>query len=262
MVLARVAWLAGLLLLPAPPLAADLAEVKAAGRLRVLAVAGSPQFVSLASGAPPGFERELLESFGHLNKLAVEMVPVAGWDVLIPALAEGRGDVAASGITVTPAREKLVDFTAETFPTRLVVLTRKPHPVVSTLEALRQEKVGTIRGTSMADALKAAQVPGVDDGFASGTLPRGLRSGRVSAVVIGVEDAVLESRLDPALQLGLFMGPPGSLALAVPKDAPRLREALDAFLANARRSGAWNRLVVKYFGEAAVDVLRRAQEQR
>lgn len=262
MVLRRAALLVVLSLLAAP-LRADLPELKAAGRLRVLAVEGSPQFVALAAGAPPGFERELLESFGQLHKVAVEIVPVAGWDALIPALAEGQGDVAASGITITPARQKLVDFTAETFPTRLVVLTRKPHRVVGSVEELRREKVGTIRGTSMADALEAARVPpaAIDDGFASGALPRGLRSGRVTAVVIGVEDAVLESRLDPQLQLGAFVGAPGSLALAVRKDHPQLRDALSAFLANARRSGAWNRLVVKYFGDAAVDVLRRAQER-
>ncbi len=66
--------------------------------------------------------------------------------------------MAASGITITPARQKLVDFTAETFPTRLVVLTRKPHRVVGSVEELRREKVGTIQGTSMADALEAARV--------------------------------------------------------------------------------------------------------
>lgn len=250
-------------LLAAPLLQADLAEVKAAGRLRVLAVGGSPQFVSLTDGAPPGFERELLETFAQLNKVQVEVVPVATWDALIPGLAEGRGDLAASGITITPARQRLVDFTAETFPTRLIVLTRRPHRMVNSIEELRQEKVGTIKGTSMADALKRAQVPAVniDESFASGGLPGGLRSGRVTAVVIGVEDAVLEARQDPSLQLGMFLGPSGSLAVAVRKECPQLREALNQFLANTRRSGAWSRLAVKYFGDAAVDVLRRAQER-
>lgn len=247
----------------AAPLRADLAELKATGRLRVLAVEGSPQFVALKRGAPPGFERELIEAFAKLNKLQVEIVPLPGWDALIPALAEGKGDLAASGITITPARLKLVDFTAETFPTRLVVLTRKPHRVVNSLGELREEKVGTIKGTSMADALKLAQVPAaqLNDSFGSGMLPGALRTGRVTAVVIGIEDAVLEARHDPSLQLGMFLEPPGSLALAVRKDSPQLREAINTFLANARRSGAWNRLVVKYFGDAAVDLLRRAQEQ-
>jgi hypothetical protein len=38
-----------------------------------------------------------------------------------------------------------------------------------------------------------------------------------------------------------------------------LLKALDEFLENNRRSGAWSRLVVKYFGKTALDVLKKAR---
>ena len=42
------------------------------------------------------------------------------------------------------------------------------------------------------------------------------------------------------------------MAVAFRKDAPRLREAFEAFLAEARRNGTYRRLVQTYFPEAPV----------
>ncbi len=253
---------ATLLVLGAPWAAGgtDLAEVEKRGVLRVLAVPGSEQFFSLRPGAAPGFDREILEGFARLRKLRVEPVPVASWDGLLPALAEGRGDVAAGGVTATDARRRLVAFTAEVFPSRLVAMTRKPRPSVLTLAQLRAEKVGTIRGTSLAEALAPLGLPNVDDGVPPGGLPEALRSSRVTAVVMGVEDAIAAQQKDPAVELGLFVGPKASLAFALRKEDSALLQALDEYLANLRRTPTWSRLVVQYFGESAVDILRKAQE--
>ncbi len=87
------------------------------------------------------------------------MVTLASWDDLIPALLARKGDVIVGGYRDTEVRRKSVAFSAETFPTRMVVVTLKPHPVVRTLEQLRTEKVGAMKGTAMAEAALAAGVP-------------------------------------------------------------------------------------------------------
>ena len=179
----------------------------------------------------------------------------------MPALLEGRGDIIAGSVTVTEGRLKQIDFTHEVFPTRNVAVTRQPHRVIRTLEELRAEKVGTIRGTSLAEAVAAAAVPPaqVDDSFASGALPDGLRRGKIAAAVIGLEAAVLAQRDDPSLQLGLFVGPRQSLAFGLRKDDKELTAALDQYIANVRKTPTWSRLVVKYFGDSALAVLKRAE---
>jgi ABC-type amino acid transport substrate-binding protein len=255
--------LLGLLLAPAL-LAADLPpELRARGTLRVLGVlANQPRdFLSAEPGV--GFDREVLEGFAALHKLKVELVPVPRWDGLVPALKEGRGDVIAGRFTVTDARRKEIDFTQEVFPTRNVVLSRSPHPVVATLEQLRGEKVGTVKGTSMADAIAAAGVPrsNVDDSFPTGTLPDALRAGKATAVVLGVEHAIQERRADPAIQIGMFLGPPTSLAYGVRKADAALKAVLDEYVGNLRRTPTWSRLVVKYFGDDAPEILRKARSE-
>jgi ABC-type amino acid transport substrate-binding protein len=250
--------------LAAPLTAADLDEIRTRGRLRVAAVTSTvpDEFFSLATGAP-GFDHEMLESFAKLQRLELQVVPIDSWDALVPALKEGKADVVAGRFTATEARRKLIDFTVEVFPTRNAVVSRKPHRVVQTLEQLRSEKVGTVKGTSMAEAVAAAGVPAenVDDGVASGSLPDALKQGRVTAAVLGLESAVTAQKLDPQIQIGLFLGKPGSLAYGVRKGDAKLLAELNQFLENVRRTPTWSRLVVKYFGEAGLDILKRARTE-
>ncbi len=253
----------GLLAAVGDPATADLAEITQRGSLRVLAVLVNQQESFMSARPGTGFDRELLEGFAALHRVKLEVVPVAGWDGLLPALVRGDGDVIAGRFTVTESRRRQIDFTVEVFPTRNVVLTRRPHRVVTTLQELRQERVGTVRGTSMAEAVAAAQVPpsNVDDSIATGQLPAALKAGKVTAIVLGVENAITDRRDDPQLQLGVFLGSPGSLAWGVRKSDAKLRESLDEYIASVRRTPTWGRLVVRYFGEDAPEVLKKARAE-
>jgi ABC-type amino acid transport substrate-binding protein len=258
-----LASLLALAFLAAPAaLAADLAAVKERGVLRVLAVdLHEPDEFFQFSGAP-GFDREILEGFARLHGVRLEPVAVSAWDDLVPALAADRGDIIAGRFTVTEERKRRIAFTRETFPTRNVVLTRQPAPPVKSLEELRALRVGTVRGSSMAEAVAGAGVPpaNVDDTIRPGGLPAALVAGRVRAVVLGVESAITAQRDDPKLQLGLFVGPPGSLAFGIRRGDQALLAALDNYIQNLRRTATWNRLAVKYFGDSAPEVLRKARE--
>jgi ABC-type amino acid transport substrate-binding protein len=257
-------FLAALASAPGPAIeAAELpARIEERGTLRVLVtrVTGRNEFFSLESEGPPGFDRELLEGFCRVHDLRLEPVPVEGWDELVPALLAGRGDLVAGRFTVTPARSRQIAFTAQVFPTRPIAVTRRPHAGVATPEALRGVRVGTVAGSSLEEAIRKAGVPEsrIDSGVGPGRLAEALREGRVEAVVLGIEDAIVARREDPELELGAFVGPPGSLAWGVRKDDSELLALLDAHIENTRRSIGWNRLVVSYFGEDAVEILRKA----
>ena len=163
-------------LLPAPAGGLDLTDIEKRGALRVLAVPGSEQFFSLDGGGAPGFDREILEGFAQgSERCDFEPVSVASWDALVPALAEGRGDLAAGGITATDARRRAVDCASEVFPSRMVAMTRKPTPPVATVAQLRALKVGATRGTACGDAGRArTRVPPA----------AALRAGRVAVAIV------------------------------------------------------------------------------
>lgn len=251
-----------LLCLAGAALARDLPEIRTQGTLRILAVASpenGAQFFSAKPGS--GFDREILEGFARLQRLQVEHVSVPSWDALVPSLLAGEGDVIAGHLSVTEGRRRLIDFSAEVFPTRMVVFTRAPHRVVTRIEELREEKVGTVKGTNMAEAVAAAKLQNVDDTVQAGGLPDALRQGRITAAVLNVENVMVFRRRDPSLQLGMFLGPPGSIAYGVRKEDKELLKALDSYVDSMRRTPTWSRLVVKYFGVEAPDVLKKVRAQ-
>jgi ABC-type amino acid transport substrate-binding protein len=259
----RGGWLiAGTLLIASASSWADLADVKKRGTLRVLVMFDTkrPEFFSKSAEAP-GFDREVLDGFASLHKIRLEIVPVSGWDALVPGLQAGKGDIIAGRFTATEARRKLIDFTSEVFPTRNVVITRKPYKVVTSVEALKAEKVGTMKGSSMAEAIAAAGVPAsnVDDGIPAGGYGEALKAGRITAAVWGIESAIALQQEDPDIQLGAFLGPHASLAYGVPRGQPELLKALNDYIENLRRTPTWSRLVVKYFGKAAPEILKKAK---
>lgn len=252
--------LAALWVATGPLSALDLKDVRQRGSLRVLAVpfAGMPDFLVVNS-----FDLELIEGFARLQKLKLEVVTIPSYAELIPALDAAKGDVIACGLTNTEARRKLVSFSSETFPSSMVVITRKPHRVIKTREELRGEKLGTEKGTSWAQATYDAGVPAasVDDSIPMQDLPAALASGRITAAVFEVHVAMPAARRDAQLQLGTFLGQPGSLAWAVRKSDTALLTGLNEYLDAVRRTPTWHRLVVKYFGESAPEVLRRSRGQ-
>ena len=240
---------------------ADLAEILKQASLRVLVVldAPRPEFFSL-DASRPGFDREVIEGFARLRGLKLEVIPLASFDDLIPALLARRGDVIAGGYRDSETRRKSITFTIEAFPNRMLIITRKPNRVVRTVEELRKERVGTTRGTATAEAVTAIGLPqeNLDDRIPPGAYVEALRSGRISAAVWSVERALLAQREDPAIQLGLPVGKPGSLAFGVRNEDVQLLAALNLHIDHTRKSGTWSRLVVKYFGQNALQILQEA----
>ncbi len=252
---------AALLLTLALPARADWPEIQKRGSLRVLAV-HDELFFSLKPDTPPGFDRELLEGFCQLHKLKLEVVPQERWNVIIPSLLDGEGDLIAGGYAATETRRKLIDFTVEAFPARKVAFTRKPHRVIETLAQLREEKVGTVRGTSMEEAVKEAGVPLANVEYVpTGTLPAALKAGDITAAVLGVEHAIVEQRKDPEIRIGLFLGQPGIQGFGLRKADTALKAVLDEYLENVRKTPTWSRLVVKYLGQSAPEILKKAREK-
>jgi membrane-bound lytic murein transglycosylase MltF len=121
-----------------------------------------------------------------------------------------------------------------------------------------------MKASSWADAVAAAGVPreNVDDSFTTvEEVMAALQTGNVAAVVMGTGWAFIQVKRDPTLEMGLILGR-ASRAWAVRKDSPQLLKALDDYITNVRRTTTWSRLVVKYHGEAALELLRKARNEQ
>ncbi len=241
--------------------ASDLPDIKARGTLKVIAQKGEALEMFRFSGeGEPGFEREMIQGFARIQGVDVEPVPVGTTADRIPALLSGKGDVII-GIVDTESRRSQIAFTGEVLPARHLVVTRKPHRIVGTVEEFQEEKVGVVKATSWAQAAVEAGVPlermmlfpdreGV---FAA------LADGRITATVMTTTDFLLATRLHPDLQGGVAVGAAGRAGWGVRKEDAALLAALGEYVANFRAGPSWNRLIVKYFGDQALRALGRDQ---
>lgn len=248
--------------LPSSAMTRDFPEIERQGVVRIVAVSITGGDDELWSDNPqlPGLEREVLERFCSAHQLRMQLVLAKSWSDLVPTLLEGKGDIIAGRFTITPKRRQEIAFTVPVFPTRLALVTFGPQPAMTSLEQLKGQKIGTVKGTSMEETLLAAGIPAgsIDSSFAPGTLVASLKVGKAAVVALGIEQVIPEMR-DPNVRLGMFVGPPGGLAWGMRKDSPVLKARLNSFLDAFLSSGEWNRLVLKYFGAKAPELLRGAR---
>jgi membrane-bound lytic murein transglycosylase F len=220
-----------------------------------------PEMFALVSGPRLGFEREILEGFARLQKVKLEVVPVQGFDNIIPALLKGEGDVVC-GILDTEARRRQVAFTVEILPSRLVAVSRKPK-TIATVRELAAERVGVVTGTAWGEAATTAGVPASHiDSFADmRAMLDALRGGKIGSSVMSLSDFVLLRGREADLVPGPFLGEVKTAAWAVRKEDAALRQAIDEYVENLRRTPSWGRLAVTYFGDDALSLLGRARKE-
>jgi ABC-type amino acid transport substrate-binding protein len=258
----RIVLMAAVLAGLAPLGAAQEFELQAPGTLRV--IVGIDDLPELfVADRPEGLEREILEGFARRHHLRIETLQAQVMSDRIPWLLEGRGDIIAGGLVMTEARRKTVAFAAETFPIRHAAVTRRPHRAVDTLEDLRRQRVGVTRNSSWAEEALKAGVPraNLDDSYGDvREVMAALKAGKISCAVMSLIGAMSERRRDPALDIGVMIGAPTGMGFAVRKDQPRLLAALDEYVVATRKTPTWSRLVVKYLGPDALDLLRRSRD--
>src|SRR5262249_12261848 len=151
------------------PWTGDLDGMIERGRIRVLTIY-CKTFYSVDKGTQRGgtygrfrlFEEDLNQRLAQEQKLKqkhlkvrVVFIPVARSD-LLPALAAGKGDIAASNLTITEERQKLVDFSSPVYPNVSERGVPGPaSPAVSSVDDLAGKEVFVRKSSSYYESLMA-----------------------------------------------------------------------------------------------------------
>ena len=120
---------------PRDPVQRDLSEILAGDTLRVI-TRNHPLTYYLYRGTRRGFDFELIKKFAEEKGIVVEAVIPPRWVDMIPYLYEGRGDLIASMMTITPERDALVGFTRPYLEVWQVVVGTEQNPPPVTLDEL------------------------------------------------------------------------------------------------------------------------------
>ena len=259
------------------PFTGDWDAIKQRRFLRALVVYSRTLYY-VDRGQQRGASYEVLKAFeDEVNaklktktyRFQVIFIPVSR-DELIPALLDGRGDLAAANLTITPERERLVDFTA---PLREnvteVVVTGPSGPKISTLDDLSGMTVHARRLSSYWEHLEGLNQRLVQAGKAPVKLvPVSedlededlLEMANAGLIPIVVCDAfildfwkAIYTKLSAEPEVALASGT--DVAWMMRKDSPQLKAITDAFVRTHRKGTAFGNEWLKRYQKGARSVL-------
>ena len=184
------------------------------------------------------------------TKLHVVFVPTSR-DALHQSLIEGRGDIVAANLVITPERQKLVDFTvpSRTDATHIVV-TGPGGPALKTLDDLAGQQV-TVRDKSLQFEILTALnarfknerkppivIKTVPTAFEDEDILEMVNSGLVKATVVDNLIAAFWKQIltDLTVHPDIVVQRDGANAWAVRKNSPKLLAVLNPFV-TANKSG-------------------------
>ncbi|HEY2359156.1 MAG TPA: transporter substrate-binding domain-containing protein [Phenylobacterium sp.] len=177
-------------------------------------------------------------------KVHVVMLPMPR-DMLLPQLKAGKIDMAVAQLTVTPERQKLVDFTN---PTRSnvdeVLVTGPGAPAVTTLDGLRSKVFvrksssyyATLQAYNREQKAKGKPTIGVEpasESLEDDDLLEMVNAGLIPATVVDNYLADYWKQVFPNLSVhhDMALRTGGNLAVAIRKGNPKLAAALNEFIA-------------------------------
>lgn len=259
-----------------PVVARDLDEIKTAGVLRHLGV----PYAGFIIGPDQGLDVEVMKAFADHLDVRYQFV-ATDWATAIPDLigktftvdnpdvtftgeTEVRGDVLATGLTILPWRQKILNYSEPTFPTQVWLVVRAESPMIPILPtgdlnqdiAQTREKIrgmavlcksGTCLDPRLFD-LDKIEAQGVDFPGSLNDLAPAVILGEAQATLLDVPDAVIALQKFPGKIK--IIGPitrHQEMAVGFRKDQTELRTEFNRFFDEFKRSGRYLELVNAYY---------------
>lgn len=230
------------------------ADNKLAQAPKVLRVGTEPTFAPFefqkeGSKDFDGFDMDLIRAIGKQLNMKVEIQNM-GFDALIPALNAGNIDVAASGMSITPDRQKAVDMSDPYYVSGLVVVVNKDNSAVKSVNDLNNKSIAVQIGTTGAD--RAAKVPGakVKNFNTNSEVFLELKNKGVDAVIIDKPVAEYYLAQGGGKESAKIVGDTmeaESYGLSLKKNSPLTKEINKAML-DLKKNGEYDKIYEKWFG--------------
>ena len=251
------------------PWTGDLDGMVKRRQIRILVV-HSKTFYFIDGGQQRGFSYDAGRAFeDELNKklglrlLRVEAVfiPVSAGE-LLPALLNGRGDIAIANLTITPERQQFVDFSAP-FWTGVdeIVVTGPASPPIASVDDLSGQEIFVRLSSSYFQSLwhvnerfgkegrPPLKVKAAPEQLEDEDILEMLNAGLIPLAVVDSHKAAFWSQVLPNIRLHpeAAVRTGGEIAWAFRKDSPQLAAAVNDFAARNGKGTAFGNAKFKEY---------------
>ncbi len=202
------------------------------------------------SGNPSGFDIDAVNWIAKKMDFTVKHQPM-DWDGIIPNLVAKKIDFIASGMSITPERRKMVNFTIPYWEIKQVFVSKKDAAFTVDQVLKGNNRLGVQRGTSEAEWLKdtAAKKGWNFKLVYYDSAPLAIEdvlNGRIAAAAMDDAPAIDAAGKKPIKILGTFGMPNEQFGYAVRKQDTKLLNTLNKGLKMLMADPHWNELVKKY----------------
>lgn len=219
--------------------------------------AAFPPFTWVEQGEYKGFDVEVMRKIAELQGFHVEFRDLP-WATIITALAQGKIDIIASGLSVTCERVQVVDYSLPYWEVDQAILVRQDSEL-NAITAFFGTVVGAQAGTTgymwLEDNLVAKGVPVELRAYETYDMAvRDLEIGRIVAVLCDTDTALGFVNAGRNVKIVGIVKTGEQYAYAVTKGDPYgLLPRLNEGLRKLYELGIWAELVAKYFPGRAVE---------
>jgi len=194
-------------------------------------------------------------------KTKILFIPVTR-DRLLPALVEGKGDIAAANLTITAARLKTVDFSDPLLTgVKEIVITGPSGPKLPSLEELSGREVHARTSSSYHDSLlrlnaafdkegkKPVKIVPANELFEDSDLLEMVNAGLIPAVVVDSHKAEFWGEIFEKINLhpDIAVNTGGEIAWAFRKGSPKLGEIVNEFVKGHKKGTLMGNILLKRY---------------
>jgi membrane-bound lytic murein transglycosylase MltF len=230
----------------------------------------SKTFYFLDGAEQRGLTYELLKEFEtYVNskqqrkalKIKIVVIPTRR-DRLLPALVEGIGDIAAGNLTITPARQKKVDFSAPQLTgVNEIIITGPASPSIQTIDDLSGKEIHVRKSSSYYESLlklnarfkvagkKPVKIILADEYLEDEDLLELMNVGLIPMIVIDNHKAEFWAQIfqDLVLHPDIKLRSGGQIAWAIRKNSLRLKKVIDRFIQSHKKGTLKGNILYKRY---------------
>lgn len=215
------------------------------GKLTMATNASFPPYEFYDGDKIVGIDAEVAEEIAKKLDLELEIADI-DFDSIVPGVQSDKYDMGMAGMTVTPEREKKVNFST-TYAKGVQVVIVKDGSDIKTLDDLDGKMIGVQQGTT--GDIYASGDYGEENvtKYATGNLAvEGLKSDKVDCVIIDNEPAKAYVAENEGLKILDTEYANEDYAICFSKNNPELQEKVDAALKELIEDGTLQKIVDKY----------------
>ena len=212
-----------------------------------------------ADGKLIGYEIELVDALCAQMKAKCEVIS-QDWDGLIPGLNAQKFDAAIAGMSITPERKEVVDFSDPYFHSGIILIGKKGDDI--SIDSLKGQPIASQRSTVASQYLQDEHADAdiklydtQDNAYLD--LTSGRVRGMMSDKVTGIDWLKTDAGKDYEVKGDEISSDDDAMGIAFRKGDPLVAK-FNAALAELKDNGTYDQITGSYFGTSSTAAAQKA----